>query len=76
MEFNINDLEKYKNKIMKLKNKVLKFDNGYSNIYSLILIGNNSIFDKRNIVKVKNENCDMFKMEIFRYEQISKEKRN
>ncbi|WP_349763743.1 hypothetical protein [Fusobacterium sp. SYSU M8D902] len=76
MEFNINDLEKYKNKIMKLKKKVLKFDNGYSNIYSLILIGNNSIFDKRNIVKVKNENCDMFKMEIFRYEQTSKEKRN
>ncbi|MGY0394641.1 hypothetical protein [Fusobacterium sp. SYSU M8A802] len=54
MEFNINDLEKYKNKIMKLKKKVLKFDDGYSNIYSLTLIGNNSIFDKRNIVKVKS----------------------
>ncbi|WP_349764329.1 hypothetical protein [Fusobacterium sp. SYSU M8D902] len=75
MRFNINDLEKYRNKIMKSKKKVMKFDNGYSNIYLLSLIGNNWIFAKRNIIKVKNENWDMFKMEVFRYEQTSKEKR-
>lgn len=70
MRFNINDLEKYRNKIMKSKKKVMKFDNGYSNIYLLSLIGNNWIFAKRNIVKVKNENWDMFKIEVTKEEKI------
>ena len=47
MAFSINDLEKYRNKIMKLKKKIIKFDNGYSNIYSSALINNRWIFAKK-----------------------------
>ena len=70
MKFNIDNLEKYRNNILK-KKRGYRFDENIS----LYFIGGTWIFAKRNRILIRKENWDMFKMEVTRYEQTSKEKR-
>lgn len=71
MIFNIDDLEKYRNNILKRK-KGYRFDDNVS----IYFLAGQWIFAKRNRIIIKKENWDIFKMEVIRYEQTSKEKRN
>lgn len=71
MKFNIDNLEKYRNNILK-KKRGYRFDNNIS----IYLIAETWIFAKRNRILIRKENWDIFKMEVIRYEQTNKEKRN
>lgn len=71
MKFNIDNLEEYRNNIIK-KKRGYRFDNNIS-IYFITGIW---IFAKRNRILIRKENWDIFKMEVIRYEQPNKEKRN
>ncbi|WP_373211838.1 hypothetical protein [Fusobacterium mortiferum] len=70
MKFNIDNLEKYRNNILK-KKRGYRFDNNIS----IYFIAGTWIFAKRNRILIRKENWDIFKMEVTRYEQTSKEKR-
>lgn len=71
MKFNIDNLEEYRNNIIK-KKRGYRFDNNIS----IYFITGTWIFAKRNRILIRKENWDIFKMEVIRYEQTSKEKRN
>lgn len=70
MIFNVDDLEKYRNNILK-KKKGYRFEDNIS----IYFVANTWIFAKRNRILIRKENWDIFKMEVTRYEQTSKEKR-
>ena len=70
MKFNIDKLEKYRNNILK-KKRGYRFDNNIS----IYFMAGTWIFAVRNRIRIREENWDMFKMEVTRYEQTGKEKR-
>lgn len=70
MKFNIDNLEKYRNNILK-KKRGYRFDNNIS----IYFMAGTWIFAVRNRIRIREENWDMFKMEVTRYEQTGKEKR-
>lgn len=71
MKFNIDNLEEYRNNIIK-KKRGYRFDNNIS----IYFIAETWVFAVRNRILIRKENWDIFKMEVIRYEQTSKEKRN
>lgn len=70
MIFNVDNLEQYRNNILKRK-KGYRFDDNIS----IYFLAGQWIFAKRNRIIIKKENWDIFKMEVIRYEQTSKEER-
>lgn len=70
MIFNVDNLEQYRNNILKRK-KGYRFDDNIS----IYFLAGQWIFAKRNRIIIKKEDWDIFKMEVIRYEQTSKEKR-